>query len=138
MIFIWRHYTRSFEPAKQDSATRKRRFRAGQKSSTEATINLLSPRLSKPLIPRKIINSLATFERFISTLREKREIVIQLDAEILDVTLEDIKEIEKADVYREKIIITIEQAVSDIKANHVANDRPGDRIRPSNVSVAKC
>ena len=86
--------------------------------------------------------SLATFERFLSTLREKRDIILKLDSEILEVTLEEedvIKEIEEADVYREKIELAIiaieEQAVIDMKASRTVSDRSEDRTRPSNVSV---
>ena len=66
---------------------------------------------------------------------------MKLDSEILEVTLEEadvIKEIEEADVYRERIelaIIALEQAVVDIKASHSGSDRSEDRTRHSNVSV---
>lgn len=66
---------------------------------------------------------------------------MKLDSEILEVTLEEadvIKEIEEADVYRERIelaIIALEQAVVDIKASHSVSDRSEDRTRHSNVSV---
>ena len=64
---------------------------------------------------------------------------MKLDSEILEVTLEDvIKEIEEADVYREKIelaIIALEQALIDIKASRNVSDCSEDRTRPLNVSV---
>ena len=120
--------------ADQDSATRKRRVRAGQKSSTTRIIAQAHEAIESTQ------TSLATFERFLSTLREKGDINLRLDPEILEVTLEEdvIKEIEEADVYREKIelaIIAIEQAVIDMKASRIVSDRSEDRTRPSNVSV---
>eukprot|EP00731_Ephydatia_muelleri_P019651 Em0012g476a len=121
--------------ADQDSATRKRRVRAGQKSSTTRIIAQAHEAIESTQ------TSLATFERFLSTLREKGDINLRLDPEILEVTLEEedvIKEIEEADVYREKIelaIVAIEQAVIDMKASRIVSDRSEDRTRPSNVSV---
>ena len=116
--------------ADQDSATRKLRVRAGQKSSTTRIIAQAHEAIKSMQI------SLATFERFLSTLREKRDIILKLDSEILEVTLveEDvIKEIEEADVYQEKIelaIIALEQAGIDMKASRIVSDRSEDRTRP--------
>ena len=115
--------------ADQDSATRKRRIRAGQKSSTTGIIAQAHEAIDSTQ------PSLTTFERFLSTLREKRDIILKLDSDILEVTLEEadvIKEIEEADVCRERIelaIIALEQAVVDIKASHSGSDRSEDRTR---------
>lgn len=57
----------------------------------------------------------------IKTLKEKLDIILKLDAEILDAAKEEdeIKEeIEQADLYQEKVelaIITLQMAISDLE-----------------------
>ena len=64
--------------------------------------------------------SLPMLRRMIKTLKEKLDVILKLDAEILDAAEEDkIKEeIEQVDLYQEKVelvIITLQMAISNLE-----------------------
>ena len=92
----------------------------------------------------------SALKRFLSVLHEKRDIILKMDAEILNnVGLEEeiVREIEEADVYRERIemaVIAIEQAISETERASPLHIRQGeesasepvnqqvDRLSPAN------
>ena len=74
----------------------------------------------------------SALKRFLSVLHEKRDIILKMDAEILnDVGSEEeiVREIEEADVYRERIemaVIAIEQAISKTEQASPLHIRQGE------------
>ena len=80
--------------------------------------------------------ALPTLRRMIKTLKEKLDIILTLDAEILDAAKEDeIKEeIEQADLYQVKVglaIITLQMGISDLEQGALASMNGNTREQSS-------
>ena len=110
----------------RDSAIRRKRIRAGQKASATRIIAQAQETIDAPQ------TNCSALKRFLSVLHEKRDIILKMDAEILnDVGSEEeiVREIEEADVYRERIelaVIAIEQAISETERASPLHIRQGE------------
>ena len=110
----------------RDSAIRRKRIRAGQKASATRIMAQAQETIDAPQ------TNCSALKRFLSVLHEKRDIILKMDAEILnDVGSEEeiVREIEEADVYRERIemaVIAIEQAISETERASPLHIRQGE------------
>ena len=110
---------------------KKKRIRAGHKASTSRIIAQVSEEENVAQC------NVHTLRRMVKTLKEKLDIILKLDAEILDAAKEEdeIKEeIETADIYQEKVelaVITLEMAISDLERNEplaTTNGNTGEHL----------
>ena len=110
----------------RDSAIRRKRIRAGQKALATRIMAQAQETIDAPQ------TNCSALKRFLSVLHEKRDIILKMDAEILnDVGSEEeiVREIEEADVYRERIemaVIAIEQAISETERASPLHIRQGE------------